>query len=258
MKSRMLFVRSQVLFMLAALPMGAQWIKLPTDGIPRTADGKINMTAPAPRKPDGKPDISGIWQVMGAKYLVNLAADLKPGELPIQPWAEALVKERSKETHGAEESDANCLPPGIPKINATPNPFKIVQEPKLVVFLYEAFGFYRQVFLDNREPRKDTNPSWFGYSLGKWDGDAFVIDSIGYNGKFWLDKVGHPTTESLHTIERYRRPDYGHLEMQVTIDDPKVYTKPWSVTERFELQPETELIEGICENEKDIRHMPGK
>jgi hypothetical protein len=247
-----------VLLALATFPLAAQWQNLPTDGIPRTAEGKINMSAPAPRKPDGKPDLSGIWNPPNTKYLVNLAADFKPGQLPIQPWAEALTKERSTEAHGAEESDANCLPPGIPKINATPNPFKIVQDTKLVIILYETFGIYRQVFLDGRVPRKDANPSWQGYSLGKWDGDALVVDSVGFNGKFWLDKVGHPATESLHVTERFRRPDYGHLEVQTTIDDPKAFTKPWSVTERLELLTDTELLESVCENEQDVRHMPGK
>jgi hypothetical protein len=247
-----------VLLSLAAIPLGSQWRKLPTEGFPRTADGKIDLSAPAPRKPDGKPDLSGIWQPSNIKYLVNLAADLKPDELPIQPWAEALTKERSTETHGAEESDARCLPPGIPKINSTPNPFKIVQEPKLVVILYESMGIYRQFFLDGREPRKDADPSWEGYSVAKWDSDALVVDSTGFNGKFWLDKKGHPATESLHVTERFRRPDFGHLEIQATIDDPKAYTKPWSSTQRFELTPNTELFESVCENEQDVRHMPGK
>jgi hypothetical protein len=246
------------LFSVAALPLGAQWAKLPTDGIPRTADGKIHMTAPTPRKADGKPDFSGIWNPQNLKYLGNLAADLKPGELQIEPWAEALVKERSAGMHGAEESDAKCLPPGIPKINAAPNPFKIVQETKFFVILYETFGIYRQVFLDGREPRKDADPSWLGYSVARWDRDALVVDTTGFNGKTWLDKIGHPTTEMTHVTERFRRIDYGHLETQVTIDDPSAYKKPWSVTERFELLPDTELIESVCENERDVRHMPGK
>ena len=234
----------------------AQWIKLPADGIPRTADGKINMTAPAPRRADGKPDLSGIWNPMNTKYLNNLAVDFKPGELPILPWADAITKERSNDMHGAEESDANCLPPGIPKINATPNPLKIVQEPKLIVVLYETFGIFRQFFMDGRELRKDPNPSWLGYSIAKWDGDTLVVDTVGFNGKTWLDKVGHPTTESTHVTERFRRVDFGHLESVVTIEDPTAYTKPWTVTEHFDFFPNTELIENVCENEKDIRHMP--
>lgn len=258
MQSRTLLVMSGVLLFLTTLPLGAQWLKLPTDGIPRTADGKVNLTAPAPRRADGKPDLSGIWNPTNTKYLNNLAADFKPGELPILPWAEAITKERSTEMHGAEESDANCLPPGIPKINAAPNPIKIVQEPMLIVVLYETFDLFRQFFMDGRELSKDVNPSWLGYSVAKWDGDTLVVDTVGLNGKTWLDKVGHPTTESTHVIERYRRPDFGHLEAVVTIDNPTAYSKPWTVTEHFQFFADTELIENICENEKDIRHMPGK
>jgi hypothetical protein len=239
-------------------PAHAQWLKLP-QAFPQTKDGKPDLTAPAPRKPDGKADLAGIWQPVGVKYLVNLAADFKPGDLPILPWAETLTNERKTDRHGAEESDANCLPPGIPKLNATPNPFKIIQDPGLVVILYEALGQYRQVFMDGRELRKDVNPAWLGYSTGKWDGDTLVVDTIGFNGRTWLDKVGHPTTDALHVTERFRRPDFGHMELKVTIDDPTVFTKPWEVTENLELLTGTELLEFVCnENEKDVRHMPGK
>jgi hypothetical protein len=243
---------------IAAFPLAAQWMKLPADGIPRTADGKIDMQAPAPRRADGVPDLTGIWNPLNTKYLNNLAADFKPGELPILPWAEALVRQRSDYSHGAEESDARCLPPGIPKIDAAPNPIKIIQEPKLIVLLYETFDLHRQFFMDGREPRKDANPTWLGYSTARWDGDTLVVDTVGLNNKAWLDKVGHPITESMHVTERFRRPDFGHLESVVTIDDPAAYSKPWSVTEHFELLPNTELFEDICENEKDIRHMPGE
>lgn len=251
--------RDLVLLFVTFLPASAQWLKLPTQGIPHTTDGKPDLAAPAPRKPDGTPDLSGIWQTTSTKYLVNLAADLKTGELPIQPWALALTNERKTELHGAEESDARCLPPGIPKLNVTPNPFKIIQEPGLVAILYEALGLYRQVFLDGRELRKDLNPTWLGYSIGKWDGDTLVVDTTGFNGVAWLDKAGHPATDALRVTERFRRVNFGHLEIKVTIDDPKAYAKPWSVTENMELQPDTELLEFVCnENEKDVRHMQGK
>src|SRR5215472_7436907 len=176
----------------------AQWTRLP--------DSKANLTAPAPRRADGKPDLTGIWLAPGAKYLTNLAADYKPGELPMQPWAEALTNERKTGAHAAEESQANCLPPGLPRINNTPNPFKIYQEPNAVVILYEAFNVYRQIFLDGRQPVGDANPTWLGYSTGKWDGDTLVVDTTGFNGKTWLDQMGHPTTEALVT-ERFRRRD---------------------------------------------------
>ena len=257
---RAAFWPAQVLFLLLVVlwPAGAQWRNLPAQAVPRTKDGKLDLSAPAPLKPDRKPDLTGIWQPVGTKYLVNIAADFKPGELPIQPWAEAITKERSTPTGSAQESDANCLPPGVPKISATPNPFKIIQEPGLVVILYESFGLYRQVFMDGRELQRDPNPAWLGYSTGKWEGDTLVVDTTGFNGKTWLDKIGHPVTDALHVTERFRRRDFGHLEIQTTIDDPKAFTKPWTVTEAMELLTDTELIESVCENEKDVKHMPGK
>ena len=244
--------------LLAVSSASAQWVKLPTQGIPRGADGKPNLTAPAPRTADRKPDLSGVWHSTGAKYLINIAADFKPGELPIQPWAEQLTNERRTFAHANEESDVKCLPPGVPKIYAAPNPFKIIQQPNLIVMLYETFGLFRQVFMDGREPAKEPVTAWLGYSTGKWDGDVLVVDSVGFNGQTWLDKVGHPTSEALHVTERYRRVDYGHLEIQATVDDPKVFTKPWSVTAMMQLHPEDELMELVCENEKDVAHMPGK
>jgi len=161
--------------------------------------------------------------------------------------------------HAREEPQANCLPPGLPRINATPLAFKIYQQPGVVLVLYEAFDLYRQIFMDGRELAKDPNPTWLGYSIGKWDGDTLVVDTTGFNGKTWLDQAGHPTTEALHVTERIRRRDFGHLEIQTTIDDSKAYTKPWSATEVMDLQPDTELMEFACnENEKDVQHLPGK
>jgi hypothetical protein len=251
-------VTALIVTTLAGLPAPAQWLKLPVPG-PRTADGKLDLAGPAPRRADRTPDLSGIWHAANTKYLVNLGADFKPGELPILPWAEALTNQRKDGSLSAQESDANCLPPGLPKINATPDPFKIIQQPDLVVILYEAMGLYRQIFMDGRELARDLNPTWLGYSLGHWDGDTLVVETTGLNGKPWLDKAGHPTSEALHVTERFRRRDFGHLEIQVTIDDPKVFTKPWSVTENVVLFPNTELIENVCnENEQDVKHMPGK
>jgi hypothetical protein len=254
------FWPAEILFLLLVVlwPADAQWRNLPAQGVPRTKDGKPDLNAPAPLKQDRKPDLTGIWQPVGTKYLVNIAADFKPGELPIQPWAEAITKERSTWVHSGEESDAKCLPPGVPKISATPNPFKIIQEPGLVVILYESFGLYRQIFMDGRELQRDPNPTWLGYSTGKWEGDTLVVDTTGFNDKTWLDKIGHPVTEALHVTERFRRRDFGHLEIQTTIDDPKAFTKPWTVTEAAELLTNTELIESVCENEQDVKHMPGK
>lgn len=214
------------------------------------------MTAAAPRKADGKPDLTGIWGTESPKYLANIAADFKPGEFPIQPWAETLTRERMTGIHAAEESNANCLPQGVPRIDATPNPFKIVQEPDLVVILYEAFGQFRQVYLDGRALPKDANPTWLGYSTGHWDVDTLVVETTGFNGKTWLDQAGHPTTDVLKVTERFHRRDFGHLDIQVTIDDPKAYTKAWTVTEPMQLVLDTDLIEFVCnENEKDLKHL---
>ena len=242
-----------LLFGAALLP--AQWLNYPTRGIPRLPNGKADLAAPAPKAPDGKPDLSGIWQAPGPKYLANIAADLKPGEVPFQPWAEAVFKERSQLLHASEESNAHCLPPGVPRINSTPNPFKIFQMPGETVILYEAFDLFRQIFTDGRELPKDPQPSWQGYSAGKWQGDRLVVETIGFNGQTWLDQAGHPTTDAFHLTERFHRRDFGHMDVQITIDDSKAYTRPWTITENFELQPDTELIEFVCENEKDIEHL---
>jgi hypothetical protein len=245
-----------ILLSLMCFPAYGQWLKVPSQATPRTKDGKPNLAAPAPRKPDGKPDLSGIWGTESPKYLADIAADFKPGELPIQPWAQALTNERKTGVHASEESNANCQPQGVPRINATPNPFKIIQDPDLVVILYEAFGQFRQIFIDGRELPKDPNPTWLGYSVGKWEGDTLVVRSTGFNGKTWLDQMGHPTTDALQVTERFRRRDFGHLDIEATIDDPKAYTKPWTVTEPMALLPDTELLEFVCnENEKDLRHL---
>ena len=239
--------------------LSAQWLHVPGKNTPRTKDGKADLAAPAPHRPDGKPDLSGIWGTENSKYLANIAADLKPGDFPIQPWAEALTKERMTGIHAGEESNANCLPQGVPRIDATPNPFKIVQEPDLVVILYEAFGQFRQVYLDGRALPADPNPTWLGYSAGRWEGDTLVVETSGFNGKTWLDQAGHPSTDALHVIERYHRRSFGHLDIQITINDPNAYTKPWTVTEPMQLLPDTDLIEFVCnENEKDLKHLGKK
>ena len=235
----------------------AQWVKAPPTAVPTGPDGKPNLAAPAPRT-GARPDLSGIWEPLSPKYLRNLAADLKPEDVPYQPWAKALVDARADGSHAREESDANCLPQGIPKLAAAPAPWKIIQTPGFVAILHEAFNLWRQVHLDGREFAADLNPSWLGFSIGKWDGDTLVVDSRGFNGKTWLDQAGKPTTEALHVVERYRRKNFGTLEVQITIDDPKAYTKPWTVTEEFRLVRNTELMEFICnENNRDLEHLPG-
>ena len=243
---------------LLSTPLAAQWVKIPPAAIPRSPDGKPNLLAPPPKLSDGHPDLSGIWEPNANKYLRNIAADLKPEEVPFQPWAKAVFEERATGSRSKEDPDANCLPQGVPKIDAAPAPWKIVQTPRFIVIVYEAFNLWRQIFLDGRELAKDSNPSWQGYSTGKWDGDTLVVDTRGFNGKAWLDQLGRPSTDALHVIERFRRKDFGHMDIQITIDDPKAYTKPWTVTEDVQLRPDIELLEFICnENNRDVEHLPG-
>ena len=249
---------SAALLILIGPPVRAQWIKVPVPNIPRTADGKPNLSAPAPRLPDGHPDLSGIWEQNGNRYTQNIAADLKPGEIPYQAWARALADERADGSHSKEDPPANCLPQGVPRAGASPPPWRIVQTPGYVVILYESHNQWRLIFLDGRELSEDFIPAWLGYSTGKWEGDTLVVDTKGFNGKFWLDQLGKPATEALHVIERFRRKDFGHMDIQITIDDPKAYTKPWTVTEEVHLLTNTELMESICnENNLDVEHLPG-
>jgi hypothetical protein len=239
-------------------PLWGQWKNLPQAGIPRLADGKPNLAAPPPRLANGTPDLSGIWEP-NPKYVRDLAADLKPGDVPFQPWAKALYDQRADGSHSKEDPDANCLPQGVPKIDAAPAPWKIVPAPGFIVIVYEAFNLWRQIFLDGRELERDVNPSWMGYSTGKWQGNTLVVDTRGFNGKAWLDQLGKPSTDALHVIERFHRKDFGHMDIQISIDDSKAYTKPWTVTEEVHLLPDTELLEFICnENNRDVPHLPGK
>jgi hypothetical protein len=256
MKIWMTLVSVAAVSTVAITPAAAQWLNYPTAGIPRSTDGKPNLTAPAPRKPDGKPDLSGIWLVPGLKYLINIAADLK--EVPFQPWAKAEY-ERRMDTKGKDDPNNFCLPSGIPEKDAVTSPWKIVETPGLTIILYESRTIFRQIFTDGRALPKDPNPSWQGYSIGHWDGDTFVVETIGSNGKAWLDTNGHPVSDALKVTERFHRKDFGHMELAITIDDPKTYTKAWTVTENPQLQPDTELLEYICEeNNRDANHLVGK
>ena len=240
----------------SALPLKAQWLNYPTAGIPRTKDGKPNLAAPAPKLADGTPDLSGIWMEPGLKYLINVAADLK--EVPFQPWAEAEYKRRV-DTLGKDDPNNLCLPSGYPEKDAVTSPWKIVQTPGLVIILYESRTIFRQIFTDGRKLPVDPNPNWQGYSIGHWDGDTLVVETAGSNGKAWMDTNGHPVTDALKLTERFHRRDMGHLDLEITIDDPKAYTKPWTVKQVANLQPDTELLEYICEeNNRDVGHFVGK
>ena len=248
---------SMAILLLFCVPVRAQWVKVPAAAIPRMPDGKPNLAAPAPRLPNGQPDLSGIWQPNGNRYAVNIARDLKAADVPFLPWAQTLAAERADGSHEAEDPSANCLP-GVPLIGAAPPPWKLVQTPGSVIILHELMNAWRQIFLDGRELSEDFTPAWMGYSTGKWEGDTLVVDTKGFNGKAWLDQLGKPTTDALHVVERFRRRDFGHMEIQITIDDPKAYTKPWTVTEEVHLLTNTELLEFICnENNVDVKHLPG-
>ena len=233
------------------LPLGAQWLHYPTPGIPRTADGKPNLAAPAPRTSNGKPDFSGLWEKTADKFYNNIAADLKPGE--VQSWAEALYQQRKKE-FGKNSMEAQCLPMG-PAYTTTPyRESRIIQTPAIIAILNEDLTF-RQIYMDGRELEKDPNPTWMGYSVGHWDGDTLVVESNGFNESTWLDVDGHPHTEGLKMTERYRRRDFGHIDLQVTLEDPKAYAKPWTVAVTMDLKTDTEMLEYTCENEQDRKHI---
>jgi len=242
-----------------AVTLTAQWEPWPMKNVPRQADGKVDMKAPPRRTPDGKIDLQGFWMPTNpVKHLLNLAADLKPGEVPLQPWAEKLLQERI-ETNGKDHPGVRCWPSGIPEKNNIPDGLKVVQTPDLLIVLHESRTIYRQIFTDGRPLPKDAQPAWMGYSIGRWDGDTLVVETVGQNGRTWLDMRGLPATDALKVTERFRRPSIGNILIDVTIDDPKAYTKPWNVQLSWTLQPDTELIESICEeNNKDVPHMVGK
>ena len=240
------------------LPVWAQWDPHPSKNVPRTPDGKVDLKAPPRRTADGKIDLSGVWTPTSVKYLLNLAADLKPGELPLQPSAAKVYEERI-ETNGKDHPGVRCLPSGIPEKLSVPDGVKIVQTPDVTLFLWDSRTIFRQVFTDGRSFPKDPQPTWMGYSIGHWEGETFVVETIGQNGKTWLDMRGLPGTESLRVVERYTRPTIGRINIDVTIDDPKAYTRSWDVHLTWELMPDLELIESVCEeNSKDLEHMVGK
>jgi hypothetical protein len=248
-----------ILTIALSAPLAAQWLNHPTPGIPRTPGGEPNLAAPAPRTPDGKPDLSGLWNKISPKYARNIAADLKPGG--VQPWAEALVQQR-KEDLGRGYMNVLCLPLGPAYSTAADDTgvemMKIIQTPGLILILNPDLT-YRQIYLDGRALETAPNPSWMGYSVGHWDGDTLVVESFGFNDRTWLDHDGHPHTEALRMTERYRRRDFGNLELDVTLSDPAAYAKPWTVAVRAELAADTEMIEWVC-NEKGsgLEHWVGK
>ena len=256
------------ILLIAIGPVSAQWVNYPAQGIPRLKDGKPNFAAPAPKTRENRPDLSGTWWVPHRgveglqdpppKYLVNLAADLKPEDFPILPWADALSRKREAD-FGKDAPYSRCLPMPVPTIFTEPLPFKILQMTKLTAILFESQGRYRQIFTDGRSLPSDPQPTWMGYSVGRWEGDSLVVETTGFRDQGWLDARGHPHTDALHVTERFRRPDFGHLDLRATISDPKAYSRPWTVTIPIELVPDTEILEDVCnENEKDVPHLIGK
>jgi hypothetical protein len=239
-----------------SVSLSAQWPNRPSPGIPRTPDGKPDLSAAAPRTPDGKPDLSGVWMVKNSGSLFYITSPLKPEEM--LPWAAALYQQRADNFRN-DTDGIRCLPPG-PKagIGVGNIPMKIVQTPGLVVVLYEYQTIYRQFFTDGRGLPEDPNPTWMGYSVGHWEGDTLLVTTAGYNDRTTLDLAGHPHSQSLRLTERYHRRDAGHLDLQVTFDDPKAYTRPWTLPIEFDLIPDGQLIEYVCENERDKPHLVGK
>jgi hypothetical protein len=246
-----------------------QWLTIPTEGVPRNRDGTPNLKAPPPRLPNGKPDFSGIWQsarkvactpemskfiecgaeIGGSPLAMNIGTDA-PGGLPLQPWAAALVKQRSAD-NSKDDPHARCLPDNPPRTYGLPHMTKAVHTPKLLVLLYEVNAMYRQIFIDGRALPADPNPSWNGYSTATWEGDTLVVRTNGFRDGMGLDMAGTPITDAAKMTERFRRQTYGTLDIEITVDDPKAYTRPWTVQMPQKITLDTELIDEFClENER--------
>jgi hypothetical protein len=253
----------------APAPGFGQWVHYPTADVPRKTDGTPNLNAPAPRHPDGKPDFSGIWhtavinkcdpatgrfcslEIGGSPLALNIGQGLRGG-LPYQPWAAELVKQRFSK----DDPHVRCLPDNPPRTWGMPHLTKAVHTPRLLILLYEVNAMYRQIFIDGRPQPDDPNPSWNGYSTAAWEGDTLVVRTTGFRDDLWIDMNGAPMTSAATMTERLRRPTYGTLEVEITIDDPKVYTRPWTVSMSQEIMLDTELIDEFClENEKSWQHM---
>jgi hypothetical protein len=243
------------LFASFCVSAAAQWINYPTPGVPRTPDGKPNLTAPAPRTSDGKPDLSGIWQAARAGqygFDYNVAQTQPAGT--VTPWAEGIRRQRVQDFR-KDSPLARCRPVSIPFLNFR-GMSRIVQTPGLTVILYESPNSpHRTIFTDGRALPKEMNPAWLGYSAGHWEQDTLVVESAGFNDEGWLDVGGLPQTESLRLTERYHRRDFGHLELEVTFNDPKTFSQPFTLKMEKILTPDTDILEDVCENERDSTHL---
>jgi hypothetical protein len=263
-----------VLILISAPALFAQWPDHPTAGVPRTPDGKPNLAAPPPRTADGKPDLSGMWgwqsrvpcgahcsdiniNDIGREFF-NLAYTLQGG-LPYQPWAAALVKKRRAD-QAKDDPNVRCMPRGALRIWTDDYYKRIFQVPERLIILTERNMQFRQIFTDGRGlPQDDPNPTWNGYSVGKWEGDTLVVQTTGFRDDLWLDSDGNPLTNAAKVTEKIRRPNFGTLEVEITVDDSKAYTAPWTVKMTQPIVLDSELIDYYClENEKDFTHMVGK
>lgn len=255
---------------LLSAPLVAQWLHYPTAGVPRLRDGKPNLAARAPRTSEGKPDFSGVWEaeqgpvaapVAGgariAPEYINIAARLEGG-LPYRPWALELRKVRQVDL-GKDDPEGLCLPLSIVRMHSHPLPRKILQTPGVIVILYEKNIEYRQIFTDGRPLPADPEPSWRGHSSGKWQGDTLIVQTNGFREGLWADAAGNPLTEAALVTERFRRPNYGTLDIEITVEDTKAYTAPWTVKISQHIKLDTDLLEYVClENEQDRPHLVGR
>ena len=262
MKSLVRAACLMALFARFSLNLSAQWPDYPTKGVPKTSTGEPDLGEPAPRTADGKPDLSGLWRGLGVgpgqqpaptvspngvpiATFRNVGANVKEG-LPLQPWAAELLKKRNGD-NSKDNPEAHCLPMGIMQFHTQGAPRKFIQTPGLLVILYEASSGVRQIFTDGRPlPKNDPQPWWYGYSIGKWEGDTLVVDTTGLRDGGWLDIIGTPLTDAAKLTERFKRPSYGRMEIDVTVDDPKAYTKPWTVRINQQIILDQEIIEFIC------------
>jgi hypothetical protein len=267
--TRAVIVLCAVAMCTTAAPLAAQWLKHPTPGIPRLPNGQPDLNAPPPKTADGRPDLSGIFYLeakcpasgcsddyQAGPEFINFGAKL-PGGLPYQPWAAALVKERTAQLF-KDDPVGFCKPSGVLRLLTFPPPRKFVQLPGLFLILSERDVTFRQIFTDGRSLPSDPSPSWNGYSVGRWEGDTLVVQTNGLRDGTWIDRSGSPLTEAANITERYRRPSWGLVQIDVTVDDPKAYTRPWTVTLNQRLAADTELLDYHCtENEKDAGRLIG-
>ena len=247
-----------LLWLAPGLAIHAQWVNAPDANAPRLPNGDVNLDAPPPRHANGRVDLQGVWMADDNRYIRDLALDIGDNKVPYQPWARRLFDERKDGSHSGEDPDAHCLPQGVPKLGYVSYPWKLLETPSGFAILYETFTFWRQIFTDGRTVDPSAKPAWMGYSTARWDGDTLVVTTTGFNGKSWLDQLGRPTTNKLKVTERFTRTHYGHMRIDVTVDDPGAYTAPWSASQLVHLRPGWEPLEFICnENNKDIENLPG-